>query len=45
LKLRSPWYGYSLGNWTKEDEENAELILRGEYKTIGEKLAKRRVKI
>jgi 4-hydroxy-3-polyprenylbenzoate decarboxylase len=45
LQLRNPWYGYSLGNWTKEDEENADLILQGQYKTIGEKLAKRRVKI
>jgi 4-hydroxy-3-polyprenylbenzoate decarboxylase len=45
IKLRNPWYGYNLGNWTKEDEENAELILKGEYKKIGEKLAKRRVKI
>jgi 4-hydroxy-3-polyprenylbenzoate decarboxylase len=45
LNLRAPWYGYNLGNWDKEDEENAELILQGEYKKIGEKLAKRRVKI
>jgi len=45
IKLRRPWYGYSLGNWTKEDEENAELVLSGEYKKIGEKLAKRRIKI
>ena len=45
LNLRTPWYGYNLGNWTEEDKENAELIVQGEYKKIGEKLAKRRVKI
>jgi 4-hydroxy-3-polyprenylbenzoate decarboxylase len=45
LQLRAPWYGYELGNWTKDDEENAELIARGEYKTVGEKLARRRIKI
>ncbi len=45
IQLRSPWYGYSLGNWTKVDDENAELILQREYKKIGERLAKKRVKI
>jgi 4-hydroxy-3-polyprenylbenzoate decarboxylase len=28
LKPRMPWYGYSLGAWTKEDEEEAELAVR-----------------
>ncbi len=45
LNLRKPWYGYNLGNWTEDDEENAELITQGHYKKVGEKLAKRRVKI
>jgi hypothetical protein len=26
-----PWYGYNLGAWTKEDEEEAELAVRGDY--------------
>jgi 4-hydroxy-3-polyprenylbenzoate decarboxylase len=38
LKLKTPWYGYKLGYWTKDDEENAELIVRGDYKTVGKKL-------
>ncbi len=44
LKLKEPWYGYSLGNWTKEDEENAELILKGDYHKIGRKLYQRQEK-
>jgi len=45
LKLKEPWYGYPLGNWTKEDEENAGFIVKGEYEKVGENLAKKRVKI
>ena len=45
LRLRKPWFGYSLGNWSEEDKENAELILKGEYKKIGRKLLDRQVKI
>ena len=44
LKLKEPWHGYSLGNWTKEDEENAALILRGDYHKIGEKMRRRQTK-
>ncbi|MBI4523390.1 MAG: UbiD family decarboxylase [Deltaproteobacteria bacterium] len=44
LKPRMPWYGYSLGAWTKEDEEEAELALRGEHFVTGEKAKSRRVK-
>jgi 4-hydroxy-3-polyprenylbenzoate decarboxylase len=39
LQLREPWYGYPLGNWGEENEENAALILRGEYEKVGERLA------
>ena len=45
LKLRKPWYGYELGNWTKEDREYADLIVRGEYYSLGEKLAEREKKV
>ena len=38
LKLKSPWYGYNLGYWTKDDEENAELIVKGDYRAVGRKL-------
>jgi UbiD family decarboxylase len=44
LKPRMPWYGYSLGAWTREDEEEAELALKGEHFVTGEKAKERRVK-
>ena len=44
LKPRMPWYGYSLGAWTKEDEEEAETALKGEHFVTGEKAKARRVK-
>ena len=44
LKPRMPWYGYSLGAWTKEDEEEAELAIKGEYFATGEKQVTRRQK-
>jgi len=44
LKPRVPWYGYSLGAWGPEDEEEAELALRGEHFITGEKATSRRVK-
>ena len=40
LKLKSPWYGYNLGFWTKNDEENAEFIVKGDYRAVGKKLLK-----
>jgi UbiD family decarboxylase len=43
LTPRTPWYGYSLGYWTKEDEEEAELALKGEHYKTGEKLAQKRI--
>ncbi len=45
LNLTKPWFGYSLGFWTKEFEEEAELAVQGEYYKTGEKLARRRVKL
>ncbi len=42
LKLKEPWWGYTLGYWPDEAEEEAEMALRGEYYKTGEKLAKRR---
>jgi 4-hydroxy-3-polyprenylbenzoate decarboxylase len=45
LRLRKPWYGYSLGNWTPDDEENARLILEGKYAQVGEKLSERAVNV
>ncbi len=44
LSVKVPWHGYSLGYWTKENEEEAELALRGESHKTGEKLARDRTK-
>ncbi|MGI0090783.1 MAG: UbiD family decarboxylase [Nitrososphaerales archaeon] len=40
LSLKQPWYGYSLGFWPKQNEEDAELILKGEHYKVNERLAK-----
>ena len=45
LAPKVPWYGYNLGYWEKEHEEEANLALQGEYYQTGEKFAGRRVKI
>ena len=44
LKPRMPWYGYSLGAWSQEDEQEAELAIKGDYFVTGEKQTKQRVK-
>ncbi len=44
LSPKAPWHGYSLGYWTKENEEETELALKGEHYQTGEKLAKQRTK-
>ena len=44
LKPESPWFGYSLGQWTDENEEEAALALKGEHYRTAEKLAARRIK-
>lgn len=45
LKPRMPWYGYSLGAWTREDEEEAELAVRGDHYITGEKNKRQRERI
>lgn len=42
LYFRNPWHSYSLGQWTEENEEEAQLALKGEHYRTGEKLAKQR---
>jgi 4-hydroxy-3-polyprenylbenzoate decarboxylase len=45
LQLRTPWHGYHLGRWTADDEENAELTLKGEHFKLAEKLKERRKRL
>jgi 4-hydroxy-3-polyprenylbenzoate decarboxylase len=42
LNLKEPWWGYSLGHWTEEEEKEAELAVEGRYFETGEKQAKTR---
>ncbi|MEW5898367.1 MAG: UbiD family decarboxylase, partial [Bacillota bacterium] len=45
LAPQAPWYGYFLGQWDAELEEEAALAVRGEHYTTGEKLAGRQIKV
>jgi UbiD family decarboxylase len=44
IEKKYPWFGYSLGQWDKELEEEAELAVMGDYYTTGEKLSKGKIK-
>jgi len=45
LRPQRPWYGYSLGQWDAESQEEAEMALRGEYYKTGDKVAERRISV
>ena len=43
LNLKSPWWGYSLGQWTEEEAQEADLAVEGRhYETGAKQAAKRR---
>ncbi len=44
LTPRVPWYGYTLGFWTENEEKEANLALKGEHFQTGEEMAKNRIK-
>jgi 4-hydroxy-3-polyprenylbenzoate decarboxylase len=44
LKPQAPWYGTSLGEWSDELEQAAQLAVAGDYFKTGEELVKRRRK-
>ncbi len=44
LKPRMPWFGYSLGAWTQQDEEEAALAVKGDYFATGTKQTEQRKK-
>jgi 4-hydroxy-3-polyprenylbenzoate decarboxylase len=37
LNLKVPWWGYSLGHWTEEEEQEADLAVQGRHYETGEK--------
>ena len=39
LEPESPWYGYSLGDWNPELDEEAKLAVAGEFWQTGKKIA------
>lgn len=43
LKPQSPWFGYSLGQWSEELEEEGRLAVEGKYYLTGEKMSKMKV--
>ncbi|MBI4334717.1 MAG: UbiD family decarboxylase [Chloroflexi bacterium] len=45
LTPRTPWFGYSLGFWSDQNQAEAELALRGAHYETGEKLARERIKL
>ena len=45
LSLREPWYGYTLGPWSSEFAEEAEMALNGDYYETGKKLGERKIPI
>ncbi len=45
LKLKRPWWGYDLGLWSSELDESAMMAVRGDYKLVGDILAKQRKKV
>lgn len=42
LKPQSPWYGYSLGAWTDELEDQAVRAVNGDYWETGRRIAQQR---
>ena len=44
LKPESPWFGYSLGEWSDDMEDSARRATRGDYFETGKLLEKRRRK-
>ena len=42
LEPEAPWYGYSLGDWNPELDDEAKLAVMGEFWKTGEKIARER---
>ncbi len=44
LKLKVPWFGYSLGYWSERNEEEAQLAVQGRHYETGDKIKEQRQK-
>jgi 4-hydroxy-3-polyprenylbenzoate decarboxylase len=44
-KMREPWYGYTLGHWNEDLQEDADLLVEGKYLELGKKYQKLQEKI
>ena len=45
LQLKQPWFGYNLGSWSQEDEEDAERAVKGQHYLTGQKREGQRVAV
>ena len=45
LQPRPPWFGYSLGMWPEENQQEAAAAVRGDYYETGDKLARAQVQV
>jgi hypothetical protein len=45
LEPQEPWYGYSLGLWPDDLDQEATLAATGEYEKIGARLRQTRVEV
>ena len=44
-EMAEPWHGYTLGYWTEDLQEYAEMISKGEYLKVGEKTERLQEKV
>ncbi|MBI4430668.1 MAG: hypothetical protein HY587_03035 [Candidatus Omnitrophica bacterium] len=44
LRPENPWFGYSLGQWDDEWEEEANMAVEGRYLETGTKLERNKIK-
>ena len=45
LELKSPWFGYGLGQWSEKLERAARQAVSGEYRSYGDELKNRRIAV
>jgi 4-hydroxy-3-polyprenylbenzoate decarboxylase len=45
LQIKEPWWGRELGFWPREWDEHARMAAEGDYKLVGDELARQRRKL